>query len=532
MSVTEAGGASPYYFDVQAADRVCRFFEQVLRHTQGRHAGRPFVLQPWQRKLLRQLFGWKRKSDGARRYRRVFIEIPRKQGKSTLASGIALYLLAADGEPGALVYSAAADKEQAKIVFKQAQQFIEKSDVLVDELEVVKNEIRLRSDSGSTYTVLSADVKNKHGQNPHGIIFDELHVQPNRNLFDVLWTGLGARLQPMFVMITTAGDDVYSICYEQYEYARQVRDGVIQDDEYFVYIAEAPADADWTDPAVWRLANPSLGVTVPEEYLAAECRRAQASPAAQNRFRRLHLNQWVKQAVRWMDLAAWDACATPLPDLTGRACYLGLDMATTTDVAAWVALYPPVEEGEPWWIQPRFYVPAANLDERGERNRAPYATWVRQGHLIATEGNVIDYATIERDMLEFATSHTVLQVGADSWNAQQMAQNLQAAGLEFWAVRQRYSELSPATKQLEILVLSGQVGHGGHPVMRWMVDNVSVTRDAADNIKPDKAKSRNKIDGVIATVNALSRAMVAAPAQTESVYSSRGLLFLDIGGTL
>lgn len=408
-----AGGNAEgrYYFDTAAADAVCRFFELVLRHTKGRHAGEPFLLQPWQRKLLRALFGWKRTADGTRRYRYAFIEIPRKNGKSTLASGIALYLLLADGEPGAEVYSAAGDREQAKIVFDQAKQFIKRSEVLDGLLVALRNDIKLRDDDGSKYTVLSADVGTKHGQNPHGIVFDELHVQKNRDLFDVLRTGMGNRAQPLFVMITTAGDDVNSICYEQYDYARQVRDGVVEDDEYFVYIAEAGADDDWTDPETWKKANPSLGVTVSMEFLENECRRALASPAAQNTFRRLYLNQWVKQAVRWLDLGVWDAGGLPVPDLAGRPCYVGIDLASVSDVAAVVKVFPPQEEREPWWIEPRFYVPGENLEERGRRNRAPYSMWVERGELVATEGNVIDYAMIESDILEDAKVYNVRGVG-------------------------------------------------------------------------------------------------------------------------
>lgn len=522
MVRANGSGEGLYYFDVAAADAVCRFFEHVLRHTKGRFAGQPFILQPWQRKLLRSLFGWKRKNDGTRRYRYAFIEIPRKNGKSTLASGIALYLLVADGEPGAEVYSAAGDREQAKIVFDQAKQFVKRSDVLDDMLVPLRNEIKLKDDDGSKYAVLSADVGTKHGQNPLGIVFDELHVQKSRDLFDVLRTGMGSRAQPLFVMITTAGDDINSICYEQYEYARQVRDGVIEDDEYFVYIAEAEADDDWTDPATWRKANPSLGVTVSEEFLEKECERAKATPAAQNTFRRLYLNQWVKQAVRWLDLRVWDEGNAKVPDLRGRTCYLGLDLASVSDVASTVGVFPPIEVGEPWWFVPRFYVPGESLEDRGQRNRAPYKLWSDRGYLTATEGNVIDYAKIKEDIFGDAAIYEVRGVGADPWNAQQMAQDLAAAGLEVQEVKQTMSGMTTATKELERLVLSKQIGHGGHPVLRWMVDNVTVVHDGNDNIKPHKGKSRNKIDGVVALINALDVAM--HQPGFRSVYEDRGVL--------
>lgn len=511
-----------YYFDERAAEGAVRFFERVLRHTKGEWAGRPFALQEWQREeVIRPLFGWKRRADGRRRYKYAYLGWPRKNGKSSIASGLALLLLLADGEGGAEVYSAAADRNQASIVFDQAKAFVQESPLLQKTARPYKREIL--GPAHSKYQVLSADAYTKHGLNPHGVVFDELHAQPNRELFDVLRTGMGARRQPLFVMITTAGFDMQSICFEQYEYARQVREGIVEDPEYFVHITEAEREDDWTDPAVWRKANPSLGVTVSEEFLAGECRRALASPGYQNTFRQLYLNMWVQQESRWLDMGAWMACGAALPDLTGRTCYLGLDLASVGDVAAWVAVFPPEEEGEPWWIQPHFYVPGDNLAERGKKNLAPYGLWREQGYLTATEGNVIDYGRIERDILAFAERHAVRQVGVDTWNAQQMAQNLAAAGLETWAVRQTFAGLSGATKELERLVLAQQVGHGGHPVLRWMVDNVTVVRDAAENIKPDKRKSRNKIDGVVATVMALDRAMRQEGAG-NSVYETRGML--------
>ena len=276
------------WFDERAALAAERFFERVIRHTKGKWAGQPFALQPWQRdEIIRPIFGWKRR-DGSRRYRRAYIEIPRKQGKSTISSGVALLLLLADGEPGAEIYSAAADRAQAAIVFDQAKQFVEGSPLLSKELRVYRNHISAPR-TNSIYRVLSADAFTKHGLNAHGIVFDELHAQPNRELWDVLATSMGARRQPLMVAITTAGYDRNSICWEQHEHARRVIDDPAFDPEYFGFIAAAEEGDDWTSPATWRKANPSLGVTVTEEYLAGECQRALASPAYQNTFRRLYL---------------------------------------------------------------------------------------------------------------------------------------------------------------------------------------------------------------------------------------------------
>ena len=336
-----------FWFDKDAANLAVRFFEKLLLHSKGEWAGKPFKLQDWQREdIIRPLFGWKRKDapkieDCTRRYRTAYIEIPRKNGKSTLCAGLALYLLFADGEPGAEVYSAAADTDQARIVFEEAQRMVETSPALSEHGQIYRRSIIVKSER-STYRVISADAHTKHGFNAHGIVFDELHAQPNRELWDVLNTSTGARRQPLMIMITTAGVyDPNSICWEQHEYARQVLNGAIDDPSYFAYIAAADEDDDWTSPVVWAKANPGLGETIKLDYLEAECRRAIQSPAYQNTFRRLHLNQWTSQDERWLDMAAWNACKREFPDLKGRACFGGLDLASTTDIAAFVLCFPP-----------------------------------------------------------------------------------------------------------------------------------------------------------------------------------------------
>ena len=302
---------SDFYFDERAATIAVNFFEKLLRHSKGEWAGQPFVLQPWQRdQIIRPLFGWKR-PDGTRKYRVAYIEVPRKNGKSSLAAGIANLLLFADDEPSAEVYSAAADRDQAAIVFDEAKAMTEGAPVLARRVDIYKRSI-VDAKTRSVYRVLSADAFTKHGLNVHGVIFDELHAQPNRDLWDVLKTGTGARRQPMFMQITTAGYDRNSICWEQHEYATKVLDGVIEDPEFFAYIAAADVDDDWLDEAIWRKANPSLGVTVKLDYLQAEARRAEQTPAYQNTFRRLHLNQWTQQETRWLSLEAWNLCSRPL----------------------------------------------------------------------------------------------------------------------------------------------------------------------------------------------------------------------------
>lgn len=519
--------ASEFYFDERAASVACNFFEKLLVHSKGEWAGKPFELQPWQRNdIIRPLFGWKRRSDGTRRYRRAYIEVARKNGKSTIAAGIANLLLFADGEPGAEVYSAAADRDQASIVFTEARSMVESSPALSERAQVYKRSIVVPA-TRSSYRVLSADAYTKHGLNAHGIVFDELHAQPNRDLWDVLTTSTGARRQPLIVAITTAGFDRNSICWEQHEYARQVLTGIIEDPSFFPYIAAAEESDDWLDEAVWSKANPGLGVTVKVDYLRNEARRAQHSPAYQNTFRRLHLNQWTQQETRWLDMEAWDACGEPVDArlLAGQPCFGGLDLASSSDIASFVLCFP-AEEGEEErfvWL-PHFWIPAENLVERVRKDRVPYDAWSRQGLITVTEGNVIDYGYIVRDIEALAEKYNIREIAFDRWGAFQVSQALEGAGLTMVGFGQGFASMSPPTKELLRVVLDGKLRHGGNPVLRWMADNMIVTTDPAGNVKPNKAKSREKIDGIVAGVMALDRAIRNGAA--GSVYEERGILML------
>ena len=511
--------ASEFWFDEGAAERAVNFFERYLTHSKGRWAGSKFKLMDWQRdEIIRPLFGWK-KRDGTRRYRTAYIEIPRKNGKSTLCAGIGLYLLFADQEAGAEIYSAAADREQASIVFDQAKAMTEASTQLQKRASVYKKSIVVFR-TRSSYKVLSADAYTKHGLNAHGIVFDELHAQPNRELWDVLITSTGARTQPLTVAITTAGYDRESICWEQHEYARQLLKGVIEDPTYFAYIAAADEEDDWTDPQIWRKANPGYGVTISREYLEQECRKAKQVPAYQNTFRRLHLNQWTSQDTRWLDLSAWDKCAHALPDLAGRECYAGLDMASTTDIAALVLVFPPQDEGL-LYVLPTFWIPQENMLARARRDRVPYDAWVRDGLMMATPGNVIDYGAIRAKINRLGERFHIREIAFDRWGAFQLSQDLDGDGFTMVPFGQGFASMSAPTKELLRLVLDDSLAHGGHPVLRWMADNMVVKQDPAGNIKPDKAKSREKIDGLVALIMGLDRAIRHEGA---SVYEGRGVL--------
>ncbi len=527
-----------YWFDEEAADRAVKFFPEFLKHTKGEHAGQPFELLPWQRDdVIRPLFGWKR-SDGTRKYRRAYIEVPRKNGKSQLAAGVGLMLTFVDQEAGAEVYSAAADREQATIVHEAGRSMVEESSELSSRARVLRRSIVVES-TRSSYKVLSADVKTKHGLNAHGIIFDELHTQPNRELWDVLTTSTGARRQPVTFAITTAGYDKNSICWEIHDYAVKVLEGVIDDPAFLPVIYSAPDDADWSDPAMWELANPSIDVTISREYLEAESNRAKETPGYVNTFRRLHLNQWTESVSRWLNIEAWNECGEPVDpaELEGQVCWGGLDLSTTLDLSAFVLVFPrentnPTvveaiaesagdEPTQGYTVLAYFWVPEENIEQRVRRDRVPYDVWVRDGWITATEGNVIDYDFIEEKIKELAEMYNIQEIGFDPYNATSLVNHLMDEGLPMIVVRQGFLSLSAPAKELARLVVSRNLYHGANPVLRWCAANVVIETDAAENIKPTKKKSTERIDGIAALVNALSR---AAGGDGESVYETRGLL--------
>lgn len=514
---------SGFHFDEQAASRAANFIERTLYHVKGEWAGSPFILQPWQRNdIVRPLFGWKR-DDGLRKYRQALIALPRKNAKSTLSAALALYLLFGDNEYGGEIYSAAGDKEQARLVFAVAKSMVETSPVLSKMAKVYKNAIEYPN-LDSVYKAISADAYTKHGFNASGIVFDELHTQPNRELYDVLATSMGARRQPLMIMLTTAGYGSTGIAREVWSYAEGVQRGAIIDDSFFPYIAAADPTDDWTAPKVWAKANPGLGVTIKEEYLQEQCERAKQIPASQNTFKRLHLNIWTSQESRWMDSGAWDSCNAPLPDLSGRVCYGGLDLASTTDIAAFVLAFPPAEDKEPTYVLPFFYIPEQGMAERSRKDRVPYDAWARDGYMIATPGNVIDYDFIYEHIMERSQQYKIVDIGFDRWGATQLSTKLQDAGVQVAQMGQGFASMSAPTKELMRLIMAQKIAHAGNPVLRWMAENVVVVSDSAGNIKLDKGKSREKIDGMVALVMAVDRMVRHASGKpAESIYEQRGV---------
>ena len=449
------------------------FFRRFLRHSKGQWAGKPFELLDWQwAEVVAPLFGWKRK-DGTRRFRRGYIEVPKKNGKSTLFAGLSLYMLACDNEPGAEIYSAAVDRDQASIVYNEAANMVESSPHLSSRLSVIRSTKRIVDHrSRSFYRALSADVPAKEGLNAHAVLIDELHAQKTRDLWDTLRYAGASRRQPLHLSITTAGFDRHSICWEQHDYALKVLDGTVQDVAFFAYIAAAADEDDWTDPEVWRKANPSFGVTIDAEQFAEDCREAQESPAKENSFRRYRLNQWTEQDVRWLSMEKWDACGGEVGDLRRQRRVL----------RGWICRRRPTFRRWCWYFQKmmatrccRFSgVPRKGARQRERRDRVPYGNGFEGAYIEATPGEVVDYDRIRLASTNSASGIDISQVAIDRWNATQLATQLTGDGFEMVAFGQGYASMTAPTKKLEEVVLAGRLRHGGHPVLRWMAGNVSI----------------------------------------------------------
>jgi len=515
-------------YDKAAADYAVAFIE-ALSHTKGTWAGKRFELIDWQEQVIRDVFGTL-KPNGYRQFNTAYIEIPKKMGKSELAAAVALLLCCGDGEERAEVYGCASDRQQASIVFEVAADMVRMCPALSKRVKILSATKRIiYTPTNSFYQVLSAEAYSKHGFNISGVVFDELHTQPNRKLFDVMTKGSGdARTQPLYFLITTAGTDTHSICYETHQKAKDILEGRKIDPTFYPVIYGADESDDWTDPKVWKKANPSLGITVDIEKVRAACESAKQNPAEENSFRQLRLNQWVKQAVRWMPMDKWDKCAFAVneEDLEGRVCYGGLDLSSTSDITAFVLVFPPRTEDERYVVLPYFWMPEENVELRVRRDHVPYDIWERQDKLLTTEGNVVHYAYIEKFIERLGERFNIREIAFDRWGAVQMVQNLEELGFTVVPFGQGFKDMSPPTKELMKLVLEERIAHGGHPVLRWMMDNIFVRTDPAGNIKPDKERSTEKIDGAVAAIMALDRAIRCGNDTSASVYDTRGLLFL------
>ncbi|NFK79417.1 terminase large subunit [Clostridium botulinum] len=503
-------------------------FINCLKHTKGRWRGVSFELLPWQDKIIRDIYG-NIKPNGYRQYNTAYIEIPKKNGKSELAAAVALYMTCGDNEWGAEVYGCASDRQQASIVFDVAVEMVEQCPALKKRIKPIMSVKRLvYKPTNSFYQVLSAEAYTKHGLNVHSVIFDELHAQPNRELFDVMTKGSGdARTQPLFFLITTAGTDRNSICFEQHQKAMDIIEGRKIDSTFYPVIYGIKDEEDWALEENWYKANPSLGHTIDIEKVRNAFNSAKENPAEENIFRQLRLNQWVKQSTRWMPMDKWDECDfnIDIDLLKGRECYGGLDLSSTTDITAFVLVFPPRNDTEKYIVLPFFWIPEDNLKLRVRRDHVPYDVWEKQGFIKTTEGNVVHYGFIETFIEELGTKYNIKEIAFDRWGAVQMVQNLEGMGFTVVPFGQGYKDMSPPSKELMKLTLEERIAHGGNPVLRWMMDNIFIKQDPAGNIKPDKEKSTEKIDGAVALIMALDRS-IRNGGIGGSVYDERGILIL------
>lgn len=514
------------HYDADKADRAVRFIE-MLPHTKGEWEGKPFWLLPWQERIIRDIFGVV-KEDGTRQFRTVYIEIPKKMGKSELAAAIALYLLYADNEPSAEVFSAAADRQQASIVYDVARRMVEMTPALQKRSKIMGATKRIVNyGNAGYYQVVSAEVGGKHGYSISGLVFDEIHNQPNRQLWDVLTKGSGdARRQALHVAITTAGTDRNSICYELHCKAQDLLTKKKIDPTFYPVVYSLPDNAPWDDEKSWYSVNPSLGYTVPIERMREAFLQAQDNPAEENVFRQLRLCQWVGSTVAWIPEHIYDKGDIPidLDALKGRECYCGLDLSSTSDITAFVMVFPPSADGDKYIVVPHFWLPRETLKLRVRRDRVPYDVWEKQGLFHVTEGNVVDYNFVRRTINELYQDFNIREIGVDRWNATQLITDLEGDGFTMVPIGMGFKDMSPGMKELYKLLLEGKIIHGGNPVLRWMAGNVVAEVDAAENIKPSKKKSTEKIDGIVAWIMGLDRAI--RHEQQGSVYDEpdRGLL--------
>lgn len=513
------------HYDKAKADRAVTFINN-LSHTKGKWAGKRFDLLPWQEQIVRDLFGIV-KEDGNRQFLTAYIEIPKKNGKSELAAAIALYLLYADNEASAEVYGAACDRNQASIVFDVAKQMVQMSRPLEKRSKIMGATKRIVNYSNAGfYQVLSAETGTKHGLNVSGLVFDEIHAQPNRHLYDVLTKGSGdAREQPLFFIITTAGTDRNSICYELHTKALDILNGRKKDTSFYPVVYGLSDEDDWNDEANWLKANPSLGHTIGIDRVREAYQQALDNPAEENVFKQLRLNMWTSSSVAWIPEHVYAKGNDPIQydSLRGRTCYAGLDLSSTSDITAFVLVFPPRFEEENYIVLPFFWVPEDTLELRCRRDHVLYDVWERQGYIKTTEGNVVHYGFIEKFIEDLSGIYHIKEIAYDRWNATQMVQNLEGMGLTMVPFGQGYKDMSPPSKELYKLMMEGKIQHGGHPVLKWMGQNVVMRQDPAGNIKPDKEKSVEKIDGIVALIMGLDRC-IRHQTEEGSVYDERGIL--------
>ncbi len=518
----------PFYFDAKAANRKIAF-SQDQRHIKGEWAKRKMkiTLEPWQQFIDAMIFGWKRTNTQVRRFSKAYIEVARKNAKTTMGSTSGNYCLFADGEEGAEVYFVATKRDQAKIAWTSAHLQIEKNPVLKQKSSLFKMSSTITIDGTASFMrPLGQDSDTEDGSNPSFVLVDEYHAHKSADLLNVMQDGMGARMQPLIYIITTAGYDKNCPCYQE---ERALVVGILErtitpaPENVFGVIYTLDEEDDWTDERVWVKANPNLGVSVYHEHLRKQVTEALASPMKQNSVKTKNFNIWTQAVSRWILPEAWDACFASRPELEGRTCFGAFDLSSTTDLTAWVLVFPPKDLEKQYTILAHFFIPSDDLLDRERRDKVPYTLWRDQGYITTTPGNVIDYDYIEEKILGDAQRYNLVQIAHDPYNAKQVVLHLEEEGLELVAFRQGFLSMSGPAKDFEKRVLNQELNHLNNPVLRWMMSCTEVESDAAGNIKPrkpDTNKYGKRIDGIVATIMALDRASLQE--DTESVYETRG----------
>lgn len=524
------GHTRDLYFDDDAAARAVTFIRTFCKHSKGEWAGQAFELSRFQTFVVASLFGWKRISTGLRRFLWCYLQMARKQGKTTLAAAIALLLLVADREPGAEVYSAATKKDQARICFDEAARMVRRDPTLSKYLDVFGGKPQSRTNNvscellGSKFEPLAADDQKQDGLNIHGLIGDEIHAWKYRAYMDVLETASGTRRQPLRFYITTPGATPQGLCWELREYCAKVLEGVVEDDAYFAFIAEPPRDADWSSPKAWQQGNPNLGVTVKLEDLRKDCERARNDVTKVNPFLRYKCGIWTSQADRWLDLRKWDLCGGPidLELLAGRSCFGGLDLSQTIDLTSFALLFPPGEDLDFWTFLWWAWCPRDRIPHMPREQRNPYEQWLQSGHLIGTPGDVIDYDLVRQTVNEVGELYVITEIAYDPWNATQLVNKLEEEdGFTMVRLSQGTAGMNAPSKEFHRLIEKGQLRHGDNPVARWCASNISIWTDPNGNIKPSRKSSGGRIDLMLAAIDALARGMLVDNAIPG--YEQRGL---------
>lgn len=503
-----SGKSSRFYFDPDEAAKVCKFTE-LLPHTKGQLAGQKIRLEPWQIWILTTVFGWRRTADGGRRFRRVYIEVPRGNAKSTLSSGVALYCLLADGEPGAEVYSFATTRDQAGIVFGDAKRMVQQTASLRSHfgVEVLSHALYVPK-TNSTFQAKSADGSTLDGLNTHLAVVDELHAHRTRAVYDVVETSLGKRVNSLMWVITTAGFDTSGICYEVRTMVRNVLNRSVVDESQFGIIYGLDEGDDWKSLAALEKANPNWGVSVMPEVVTSLQKKAIAIPSAAGNFMTKHLDVWCSAASGWMNMPAWNKCAREelcREDFEGEPCYIGLDLGSKSDMTAKVLMFPREDrDGRTYFVTfADFYLPSRAIETSPN---SQYRGWVEQGLIRVTEGAMTDFNVVEEDIREDLSRYSVQSIAYDPWQATQLISSLEDSGAPLVECRMTVQQISEPMKTLEALVLDGRIQHDGNPCLTWMMGNVVAKVDAKDNIFPRKERYEQKIDGPVAMIIALSAA--------------------------